>query len=1208
MRISKSFVVFYLGISGPLLGQSELTFPDVVLCDAEFDLTIDLPILLDNSEPSLPYEALTGDELFVAINGDDVSGDGSSANPYATIQHAISQASDGMIVTVTDGTYSGFGNTGISPEGKDIVIQSLNGPFVTSVDGEMANQGFVVNSGETLSTVIRGFTIENTVDITGLTQAAGIFVEDNSGIGITHCIFQNNERCVRLGNTEVSGPQSYLESCAFIRNSGPAIYASKKSFYAHDCVFAYNEFESGSLTSNGHVADPAQEYRNCVYSCNSQAANLGHGKRMENSLFIHNSTPSGTMYTGTNWSGMNTIDHCTFAFNICNYYSSNWWDHMGDVRSSIFYPGDARDHVSGNQSVIDYFNSLGDGISGNGNIQGDPLFADADAMDYSLATGSPCIGSGEGGTDMGVDMTQLQPWLFSFLGDSAIYDIFVDGNLVEDEGPYTLENVTAGTHTVVYDGCDWSISAEFEVSFGAGTVEAGPDLVICPGEEVLLEATGADDYLWNESLSNGETVLVNQSTWFVVEGLGSNLCNPVDSFFVEVSTSNGEWGDWELLVNPSELPPSWSTDDYLFNRSAGSIFIKDWATGYAAEIDTESGMVTAIPITGWMEFTEMVYGDEVDKLFGWRAGTDDVYEVDASGGTWSLVVDGGFDATHYGASSYWNPVTENVGFFGGYGFFTTNNAVYEPVGMSGGWQEIISNSNDGNPPRMTGTPISPNATGEEMLLYGWHGNVSGSQYQCDLDILWSNGNYCWSRGLWRLDLANHEFTTILPLDDPSVLHLGDLAWDFNANELIVVGGQMHAPDANNTAQGIWTNSISTFDLGSSNGFEELSSSGLPVLEEFGQLFFDGELNCLIYLRSDGVWKSCKSSCIVEGCTDSTACNYDDEANTDDGTCTYAPASETAASACDEYVWNDQTLTQSGVYSEVFETGDACDSTATLNLTLYSSYNLQEEASACGGVNWNGSFLTESGTYTAASTSIGGCDSIITLDLIIFPTYESTVIVPSCNPSQEDSILYLSSMNGCDSVVHIVEELESPLAQAQFVLEPNPVTWPYEEIACSNLSVNAESVIWYVNGEFFSNEFEPDFSVLEVGIHVIVLAVENSSGCESTAAFELHVEEELQVFVPTAFSPMTSRGGDGVNDAFYPVLSSYESVYDYQFSIYNRWGEKVWSTQDPLQPWIGPAQVDVSYFVQDDVYTWTLTFKVRSSFDIHQYQGHVTVLR
>ncbi|GEM_PF-3252639 len=29
---------------------------------------------------------------------------------------------------------------------------------------------------------------------------------------------------------------------------------------------------------------------------------------------------------------------------------------------------------------------------------------------------------------------------------------------------------------------------------------------------------------------------------------------------------------------------------------------------------------------------------------------------------------------------------------------------------------------------------------------------------------------------------------------------------------------------------------------------------------------------------------------------------------------------------------------------------------------------------------------------------------------------------------------------------------------------------------------------------------------------------------------------------------------------------------------------------------------------DDVYTWTLTFKVRDSYDIYQHQGHVTVLR
>jgi gliding motility-associated-like protein len=51
-------------------------------------------------------------------------------------------------------------------------------------------------------------------------------------------------------------------------------------------------------------------------------------------------------------------------------------------------------------------------------------------------------------------------------------------------------------------------------------------------------------------------------------------------------------------------------------------------------------------------------------------------------------------------------------------------------------------------------------------------------------------------------------------------------------------------------------------------------------------------------------------------------------------------------------------------------------------------------------------------------------------------------------------------------------------------------------------------------------------------------------------------------VPTAFTP----NGDGLNDLFKPILSG--NITRFNFSIYNRWGEKVFETQSPGQGWTG----------------------------------------
>ena len=44
---------------------------------------------------------------YVATNGSDTTGDGSLANPWATIQYAVGQAPDGSTILVRPGTYTG---------------------------------------------------------------------------------------------------------------------------------------------------------------------------------------------------------------------------------------------------------------------------------------------------------------------------------------------------------------------------------------------------------------------------------------------------------------------------------------------------------------------------------------------------------------------------------------------------------------------------------------------------------------------------------------------------------------------------------------------------------------------------------------------------------------------------------------------------------------------------------------------------------------------------------------------------------------------------------------------------------------------------------------------------------------------------------------------------------------------------------------------
>ena len=78
-----------------------------------------------------------------------------------------------------------------------------------------------------------------------------------------------------------------------------------------------------------------------------------------------------------------------------------------------------------------------------------------------------------------------------------------------------------------------------------------------------------------------------------------------------------------------------------------------------------------------------------------------------------------------------------------------------------------------------------------------------------------------------------------------------------------------------------------------------------------------------------------------------------------------------------------------------------------------------------------------------------------------------------------------------------------------------------------------------------------------------LQVTDSNNCIGTDTIrisEMHCQEDLMV--PNAFTP----NGDGHNDLFRPLL--FGNVIKFRFTIFNRWGERVFETQALRKGWDG----------------------------------------
>ena len=79
-------------------------------------------VLLGNSPPVI----LSHDGIFhISPSGSDTSGDGTLANPYATIQKAIGHSSESGIIYLLPGTYQGAGNRNLSISSKIIRLKSI---------------------------------------------------------------------------------------------------------------------------------------------------------------------------------------------------------------------------------------------------------------------------------------------------------------------------------------------------------------------------------------------------------------------------------------------------------------------------------------------------------------------------------------------------------------------------------------------------------------------------------------------------------------------------------------------------------------------------------------------------------------------------------------------------------------------------------------------------------------------------------------------------------------------------------------------------------------------------------------------------------------------------------------------------------------------------------------------------------------------------
>lgn len=253
------------------------------------------------------------------------------------------------------------------------------------------------------------------------------------------------------------------------------------------------------------------------------------------------------------------------------------------------------------------------------------------------------------------------------------------------------------------------------------------------------------------------------------------------------------------------------------------------------------------------------------------------------------------------------------------------------------------------------------------------------------------------------------------------------------------------------------------------------------------------------------------------------------------------------------------------------TASGCSSFATATITLKQTPNVTvTSTSICPN---------QSATITATPSIAGGTFNWT-------PAISTSAsIIDSPGSTTPYSVLY--TINGCTAV-----------ATGSIIVYPNPALTltpssstisPSETVTISASGGN--TYIWNTGDTGQVITENPSQTT------TYCATVTANTGCVSNACIEIVVMGESTLYIPNVFTP----NGDGVNDVYY---TPGQNLIDYDLKIYNRWGQLLFHSSDPLKGWDGNFGGKI---IPDGTYVYLIRATGADNV-IYNKSGHITVLQ
>lgn len=204
------------------------------------------------------------------------------------------------------------------------------------------------------------------------------------------------------------------------------------------------------------------------------------------------------------------------------------------------------------------------------------------------------------------------------------------------------------------------------------------------------------------------------------------------------------------------------------------------------------------------------------------------------------------------------------------------------------------------------------------------------------------------------------------------------------------------------------------------------------------------------------------------------------------------------------------------------------------------------------------------------------------------------------PGKYPITAWLLDNRGCESL-NLFEVTAHALPVADYQTSPAAPVEGIDEVRFTNTSKGLGPVTWswYAlnSGHYESHAGNISLVFDSAGVYPVALFMIDANGCSDTIVKTITVQEEENFYVPNAFTP----DNDGLNDVFQPKG---RGIQKFEMLIYDRWGEKIYSSNDPSKGWDGSFR---GKDCMHGTYIWKISIITKKG-GKKDLNGHVTLYR